>query len=72
MRCQKPEGGNRCHILLHISSSNPERNGAHQANHIGNNGITVTTYGLTDSGSDVTMIDPSLVEKNYYFAYTQL
>ena len=30
---------------------------------IGNNGTTVTTYGLIDSGSDVTMIDPSLVEK---------
>ena len=30
---------------------------------IGNNGTAVTTYGLIDSGSDVTMIDPSLVEK---------
>ena len=30
---------------------------------IGDNGTTVTTYGLIDSGSDVTMIDPSLVEK---------
>ena len=30
---------------------------------IGNNGTAVTTYGLIDSGSEVTMIDPSLVEK---------
>ena len=30
---------------------------------IRNNGTAVTTYGLIDSGSDVTMIDPSLVEK---------
>ena len=30
---------------------------------IGNNGTAITTYGLTDSGSDVTMINPSLVEK---------
>ena len=29
---------------------------------IGNNGTTVATYGLIDSGSDVTMIGPSLVE----------
>ena len=28
-----------------------------------NNGTAVTSYGLIDSGSDVTMIDPSLVEK---------
>ena len=109
VRCQKPECGKRHHTLLHFSSSNPERNSAHQANHIentatrhvpvarpsqddppapssgcttttmarpsevllqivplkviGNNGTGVTTYGLIDSGSDVTMIDPSLVEK---------
>ena len=30
---------------------------------IGNNGRSITTYGLVDSGSDVTMIDPSLVEQ---------
>jgi len=29
---------------------------------IGNNGRSITTYGLVDSGSDVTMIDPSLIE----------
>ena len=109
VRCQKPECGKRHHTLLHFSSSNLERNSAHQANHIentaihdvsvarpsqveppapssgcttttmarpsevllqivplkviGNNGTAVTTYGLIDSGSDVTMIDPSLVEK---------
>ena len=109
VRCQKPECGKRHHTLLHFSSSNPERNSAHQANHIGNtairdvpmarpsqddppapssgcttttmarpsevllqmvplkvignNGTAVTTYGLIDSGSDVTMIDLSLVEK---------
>ena len=109
VRCQKPECGKRHHTLLHFASFNPERNDAHQANHIenaaihdvpvarplqadlpvplsgcatatmvrpseillqivplkviGNNGTTVTTYGLIDSGSDVTMIDPSLVEK---------
>ena len=107
VRCQKPECGKRHHTLLHFSSSNPERNSAHQANHIentatrhvpvarplqdnppapssdcttttmarpskvllqivplkviGNNGTAVTTYGLIDSGSDVTMINPSLV-----------
>ena len=30
---------------------------------IGNNGRSITTYGLVDSGSDVTMIDPSLIEQ---------
>ena len=29
---------------------------------IGNNGRSITTYGFVDSGSDVTMIDPSLLE----------
>ena len=109
VRCQKPERGKRHHTLLPFLSSNPERNGAHHANHIentaihdvpvarpsqdyppvllsgcatatmarpsdillhivplkaiGNNGTRVTTYGLIDSGSDVTVIDSSLVEK---------
>ena len=36
VRCQKPECGKRHHTLLHFSSSNPERNSAHQANHIEN------------------------------------
>ena len=39
VRCQKPECGKRHHILLHISSSNLERNSAHQANHIENTAI---------------------------------
>ncbi len=30
---------------------------------IGNNRRSITTYGLVDSGSDVTMIDPSLIEQ---------
>ena len=30
---------------------------------IGDNGKSITTYGLVDSGSDVTMIDPSLMEQ---------
>ena len=30
---------------------------------IGNNGRSITTYGLVDSGSDVTVIDPSLIEQ---------
>ena len=30
---------------------------------IGDNGRHITTYGLIDSGSDVTMIDPSLVQQ---------
>ena len=30
---------------------------------IGNNGKSITRYGLADSGSDVTMIDPSLMEQ---------
>ena len=30
---------------------------------IGDNGRTITTYGLVDSGSDVTMINPSLIEQ---------
>ena len=30
---------------------------------IGNNERSITTYGLVDSGSDVTMIDPSLIDQ---------
>ena len=30
---------------------------------IGDNGRSLTTYGLVDSGSDVTIIDPSLIEQ---------
>jgi len=30
---------------------------------IGENGRSIATYGLVDSGSDVTMIDPSLTEQ---------
>ena len=30
---------------------------------IANNGRSITNYALVDSGSDVTMIDPSLVEQ---------
>ena len=30
---------------------------------IGNNGRSITTYSLVDSGSDVTMIDPSLIKQ---------
>ena len=31
---------------------------------LGNNGKSITTYGLIDSGFDVTMIDPSLVDQH--------
>ena len=30
---------------------------------IGDKGKSITTYGLVDSGSDVTMIDPSLIDQ---------
>lgn len=31
---------------------------------LGNNGKSITTYGLIDSGFDVTMIEPSLVDQH--------
>ena len=49
VRCQKPECGKRHHTLLHFSSFNPERNSAHQANHIENTVI-----------HDVPVAQPSL------------